>query len=169
MKHQHLTALVFVFVASVASAQTIENSLAACAVVSDQQQRLECFDALARDVGASPGSRALGQSKTPSNSRENVAPPVTSTDESSMALFGLEHKDPNAVGPSELSAVVSGIRKSALGRMTLTLDNGQVWQQKDDKTLILHEGDAVLIERGFMNAFYLSAGGNKRIAVARAR
>lgn len=152
MRQQFLAVLVLMGVTGAVSAGTVEQGLADCAGVAGEQQRLACFDALARNVAVGP---------------DPVAP--ASPDEPSTEQFGLEHKDPNLGGESELRAVVTGVKKTTLGKMTLTLDNGQVWQQKDSKTLLLHEGDTVLIERGALSAFYLSAGGNKRISVSRVK
>ena len=152
MRQQFLAVLVLMGVTGVVLAGTVEQGLADCAGIDAEQQRLVCFDTLARDVATGPK-------------------PVTSEppEEPSTETFGLEHKDPNLGGDSELRAIVTGINKTTLGKMMLTLDNGQVWQQKDSKTLLLREGDAVLIERGALSAFYLSADGNKRIAVARVK
>lgn len=152
MKKPYLVCVVSIVVAGGVSAGTVEQGLAGCAGIDGEQQRLACFDALARDV------------VTPA---QGATPPVA--DGPSTHAFGLEHKDPNLGGTSELRATLSAVKKTALGRMVLILDNGQVWQQKDSKTLLLHEGDAVLIERGALSAFYLSADGNKRIAVARVK
>ena len=93
---------------------------------------------------------------------DNLAAPLRASDKDA---FGLEHKTPEPV--AEIEARVSAIGRDALGKMVFTLDNGQTWQQKDSKRLIVHEGDAVTIERGALSAFYLSAGDNKRISVSR--
>lgn len=129
--------------ASAALAQDLEDRLLSCAGVAQQQERLACYDALSGAV----------------NNRTGEAEPT--------GQFGLEHKTPEQV--PEIKARVARIDKDALGKMVFTLDNGQTWQQKDSKPLIVHQGDEVLIERGALSAFYLSAGDNRRIQVARIR
>lgn len=150
MRRKLLVIPLLVCAAGVAVAGSVEQELAGCTEMTGEQKRLACFDALAQDVAARSKAAASGEAGTP----------LTRT-------FGLEHKDPNAGGASELRAVVAGIKKSVLGRMVLTLDNGQVWQQNDSKTLLLHVGDDILIERGALSAFYLSSDGSKRISVSR--
>lgn len=150
---QCLVILVLACGAGVATAQTIENRLADCAGVEDEQQRLACFDDLVSSLRPAEGQVAP------------AAPPVTASTEA----FGLEHKNVNADRAGELQAKVTGIYKNSLGQMLLILDNGQIWQQKDSKTLIIHKDDLVLIERGFMSAFYLTAKDKKRIKVARVK
>ena len=51
-QQQFLVALVLACVATAAPAQTIETRVLGCAGVNTQEQRLACFDTLARDVAA---------------------------------------------------------------------------------------------------------------------
>ena len=143
---QYLALLVLTGAAVTAGAQSPEEGLADCAGVADQQLRLACFDKLAARYAPGPG---------------------VAVDTEPREQFGLEHKAPEPV--AELAARVTGIDKNALGKMVFTLDNGQAWQQKDSKRLVVQTGDEVRIERGALSAFYLSAGGNRRIQVARVR
>jgi len=165
---QYLAILVLTCGATIASAQTIESRVTDCAGVTDSQQRLACFDALAIDLAS--GVKQAAQEHDPSTS-SSVDPDTMSgsSGHSSDEKFGLEHKDERKGQAKELQARVSGIYKNTLGQMILMLDNGQIWQQKDTKTLIIDTGDPVLIERGFMSAFYLSARDKKRISVARVK
>ncbi len=142
----YLSALAIAGFTSLAYAQTTEERLYGCAGFADKAQRLTCFDDLARDV------------------MSNAKP-----DKISSQSFGLEHKDTGKDLIGVQQAIVKELKKNAYGAMVLTLDNGQVWEQKDTKTMSIHDGDAVLIERGAMSAFYLTAQGNKRMRVARVK
>jgi hypothetical protein len=170
MKQQRsLVALALTCIATVASAQGIEDRITGCAGVNDQQQRLACFDTLAMDVASGSGLVAQQHGL---RSTDYPASPVARSGKSSQSSedqFGLEHKDKNEGLADELRAQVTEIYKNKLGKMLLILDNGQIWRQKDTKTLIIHKGDSVLIERGFMSAFYLTANDKKRINVARVK
>ena len=143
---QYLALLVLTAAAAPVGAQSPAKGLADCAGVADQQLRLACFDELAAEYAPGPGAAA---------------------DRETPEQFGLEHKTPETV--EEIRALVTRIDGNALGKMVFMLDNGQAWQQKDSKRLIVHEGDEVKIKRGALNAFYLSAGDNRRIQVARIR
>lgn len=164
---QCVAAFVLASITAVAPAQTIEERIADCAGESDHQQRLACFDLLARDVASGSGRVAREKDQPSSVSPAGSVTPPGSPGHSSVEKFGLEHKDKNGDLAEELQAQVMEIYKDALGKMLLILDNGQIWQQKDTRTLIIHKGDSVLIERGFMSAFYLTANKKKRIRVAR--
>ena len=163
---QCLVTLALICSASTAFAQSIEDRIAACAKVSGSQHRLACFETLAADVA--------GQVEPEADDAMTGSPPYStsgseSSSQSTEDKFGLEHKSKNEGLADELRAQVSEIYKDGLGKMLLILNNGQIWQQKDTKTLIIHKGDAVRIERGFMSAFYLTANDRKRISVARVK
>jgi hypothetical protein len=143
---QYLAVLVLTGAAAAVGAQSPVDGLLECSAVVDQQQRLACFDKLAAEYAPGRGAPVAAQ------------PPEQ---------FGLEHKTPEPV--TGIAARVTRIDENALGKRVFTLDNGQVWAQKDSKRLIVHEGDEVMIERGALSAFYLSAGDNRRIQVARIR
>ena len=128
------------------SAQTTEERLIGCANIADQEQRYTCFDDLANDVKSKVNS-----------------------DKTSSQEFGLEHKEMTKGLAETQQAIVKKLTKNAYGAMVLTLENGQVWEQKDTRKMTIHHGDTVLIERGSMSAFYLTAQGNKRMRVARVR
>jgi len=168
-QQQYLLALVLAGIATQAPAQTSDEKIVACGKVNDRQQRLVCFDNLARAIESSSGSAGQVQGQVPLVSSGNPVAPVDSSNRPSSQSFGLEHKEFNEGLADDLRAFVTDVEKNSLGKLLLVLDNGQTWLQKDAKTLIIHKGDSVLIERGFMNAFYLSAGDKKRIAVARVK
>ena len=166
-QQQYLAALVLACITTATPAQTIEDRILGCAAESDQQQRLTCFDTLAADVASGAVNSAPEQDQPPTDSSPNPVARSDSPENSSDENFGLEHKVKNAEVADELQTQVAEIYKDGLGKMLLILDNGQIWQQKDSKTLIIKKGDSIFIERGFMSAFYLSANGKKRIRVAR--
>lgn len=161
--------LVLTCIATAATAQTIENRLAECVGLNDPQQRLSCFDTLAGDVASGSGQVVSNRDQQatipPASPIEDSVP----SDRSAEDRFGLEHKDINEALADELRTKVTEIYKNAMGKMLLILDNGQIWRQKDSKTLIIHKGDSVRIERGVIGSFYLTANDKKRISVTRVR
>jgi len=141
----HLSvALALTGFAELTIAQTTEERLIECASVVDEQQRLSCFEDLARGVMS-----------------------MATSDDNPGQEFGLEHKEMKKDLPEIKQENGKELRKNAYGAMILMLDSGQVWEQTETKKIISHNGDAVVIERGSMSAFYRTAKVNKRIRVAR--
>ena len=58
----------------------------------------------------------------------------------------------------QLTAKVTELATLAHGELLLTLDNGQMWQQKTaDRALRVKVGDQVTIKRGSLNSFLLTS------------
>jgi hypothetical protein len=75
--------------------------------------------------------------------------------------------EPQAPAPKRISATVAAIEKRARGELVITLDNGQVWAQKEAGAYFpLKVGDPVAILAGTLGSFRLIAG-NRATAVTR--
>jgi hypothetical protein len=71
--------------------------------------------------------------------------------------------------PKRISATVTGIEKRARGELVVTLDNGQVWAQKEVGAFFpIKVGDAVSILAGSLGSQSLIVA-NRATAVTRAR
>jgi hypothetical protein len=67
--------------------------------------------------------------------------------------------EPQAPTPKRMSATVTAIEKRPRGELVVTLDNGQVWAQKNaDRYFPLEVGDPVAILAGALGSFRLIAG-----------
>jgi hypothetical protein len=82
------------------------------------------------------------------------------------ADFGKESMLPESNDPVPLDHITAGVAKVSYNffkRFTVTLDNGQVWQQNDSDTAIARfstdKTDGMTITRGFLNTFNLSIEG----------
>lgn len=74
---------------------------------------------------------------------------------------------PQAAAPKRISATVTAIDKQPRGELVVTLDNGQVWAQKNaDRYFPLKVGDPVAILAGSLGSFRLIAG-SRATAVTR--
>lgn len=51
---------------------------------------------------------------------------------------------------------VTAVTKNSSGRLTITLENGQIWRQMDSKTLRVSVGDKVFVRAKSLGSFMLS-------------
>ena len=66
------------------------------------------------------------------------------------------------------SVAVAAVKMSSSNKLTITLDNGQVWRQIDTTRLRLKVGDTVIIRAKSLGSFMLSKGsGSRSIRVKR--
>jgi hypothetical protein len=165
-----------------ARAQDLGAALRTCSAIESERDRLDCFDALARDAlhagrvappsslpPAGPAASVPAPPSAPAAAGAAAAPtappappiatqptprpeppPVVST-----ADFGLEHRTSIHPSGETLSATLALVESSGYGQLRVTLDNGQVWEQVGSDRYQLKVGDAVIIERGRFNSFFL--------------
>jgi hypothetical protein len=126
------------------AADELAESIAACTREQDDAQRLACFDRAAAPRAAASKVEAA----------------------QSFGVQGSElarnREDPKArpeTQPKRMSAKVAAIEKRPRGELVVTLDNGQVWAQKDAGAYFpLKVGDPVAILAGTLGSFRLIAG-----------
>jgi hypothetical protein len=135
----------------------LAHRIAACTREQDDARRLACFDRAAAPKGAAT---------------QAVAPQVDATQTfgvqgSELARNRDDDKPQADSPPKKISATVTAIEKRARGELVVTLDNGQVWAQKEVGAYFpLKVGDAVSILAGTLGSFRLIAG-NRATAVTR--
>jgi hypothetical protein len=125
----------------------LAQRIAACTREQDDARRLACFDrAAAPKVDATQTFGVHGSELA--RNRDDDQPEAESA-------------------PKRISATVTGIEKRARGELVVTLDNGQVWAQKEIGAYFpLKVGDPVAILAGTLGSFRLIAG-NRATAVTR--
>ena len=70
---------------------------------------------------------------------------------------------------SQIEAVVTDVRESATEKLTVALDNGQIWQQLDSQRLLLKSGETVIIRKASLGSFLMEKqSGSRSIRVKRA-
>ena len=143
-------------------------ALESCVKLTDDKERLACFDRAAAALGYGGGAPAMA---TPQ--RETPAP---LTDEQKMGLPAeriLKLQAPADAAPpklKELTAKIQGVHANAAGREVFTLDNGQVWQQSElDSKFSVAAGDTVKITHGALGSFWMSANAHSNTRVSRLR
>jgi hypothetical protein len=157
----------------------VPPEILACASEPDATRRLACYDrqvrALSRqqqgpDTAVSPGPP---QSPAPVIKPSDAEAPVANDSSPLNEEFG---RDSLAKGageraqskPQRLSASIESTSGQNEGRLTLRLDNGQVWAQSEEgPDLKLKVGDKVIITRGLLGSYWLSNGSRLAIKVRR--
>jgi hypothetical protein len=141
---------------ALAADDDLAQRIAACTHEQDDARRLACFD---RAAGPKAGPQA-------------VVPKVDATQTfgvqgSELARSRDDDKPQAETAPKKISATVTAIEKRARGELVVTLDNGQVWAQKEVGAYFpLKIGDPVAVLAGTLGSFRLIAG-NRATAVTR--
>jgi hypothetical protein len=139
-----------------------------CVKLTDDKERLACFDRTAAALGHGGG--------TPTTATPQRETPAPLTDEQKMGLPAQRilklQESADAAPPKlkELTAKIQSVHASAAGREVFTLDNGQVWQQSElDPKFSVAPGDTVKITHGALGSFWMSANAHSHTHVSRLR
>jgi hypothetical protein len=173
------------------AADALPPSLRVCMKETDATHRLACFDResavlagesapVARQPDPAPARQAAPAPTAPVASAAATAGAAAATAQSAEDKFGyrgnmaradLDKKKEVEQGAEELTAKVTELSSLPNGGLVLTLDNGQIWQQKTaDRAMHVKVGDQVTIKRGVLNSFLLTSDTNKgSMRVARVR
>jgi hypothetical protein len=134
------------------------TDFAACEKIANDRERLSCYDRVQ--------ARSHADSKRPT-----VTTPAP--DISPQSLFGVTAAvEAPAAAPRDkdiksITAQVTELRQNGSGGVTVTLDNGQRWQQLEHADLLLQVGDRIKVSRGLFGAFYLMTPANRSAGVKR--
>ena len=71
-------------------------------------------------------------------------------------------KPPPPPPPETMSAKVTNVTPRGTGRLVITLDNGQVWEQQEDTDTLLDTGDGVTITHGLFGALWMDDSSRHR-------
>jgi len=141
--------------AQLASAK--ETSLFECRKIKDIEERVVCYDTIVDALFPVASTDAP----------DNTVP-------SSNSLFGKNAAETNRIVEEtlaikkidQLTATVTSVTKNAYKKLTITLDNGQVWRQLDNDPLPLRKGETVVIRSAKLGSFLLrkeSGSGSIRV------
>lgn len=164
-----------IFSASMASAADPGDALKSCAALTDGAARLACYDKLSAPAASVAAPAAV-----------NTAVPVVPAAQTKPEQFGSEGlpmaapvatDGSNAAAPAapealdSISDEVKTVQYNRLGSFTVTLRNGQVWQQlagdSDKARFDAFDGNGdptvVTVERGILGSYNLSVNGHGRV------
>jgi hypothetical protein len=137
------------------------SDLARCAAIAGADQRLACYDTLARRALPAPAVPAAAPATAPA-AAPTAAPLVASSAAASApanpapANFGMSRHEQTAPDqPQAVRARVTQITTDRQYNVHLTLDNGQVWTFNASDSP-LRAGDTVTIKRSALGSYLLS-------------
>jgi alkanesulfonate monooxygenase SsuD/methylene tetrahydromethanopterin reductase-like flavin-dependent oxidoreductase (luciferase family) len=137
-----------------APAQTgdLRTELMHCLSFSGTVERLSCYDRLAR--GAASGALGTSAATQPASPpRVAASPPARQLGQEELRGYA------PAATPERVVAEISDFQKDAAGRFTISLTNGQVWQQVAGDTTAAQyrpgRTHGVTISRGSLGSYDL--------------
>jgi hypothetical protein len=163
------------------------QDLAQCVAIDDDPARLACYDEIAgrasrhaaerAEPAAPPVAAAASAAAAPAVVASPPAPAAATTAASttgpqqSEENFGLSAEQMKNT-PERITAVVRSVgSQSHYGRWVVTLDNGQVWEQRETTPPAKRPkpGDVVTIEKSSFGSYMLVAPGRGSNRVKRVR
>ncbi len=139
---------------SVLPTSAAADDLMKCRLLENINARVACYDAYV-------DQRAGSASKNAPDAEELFGSTEAEVNEIIEEQLEIEQLE-------EMAATVTQLRDSASGKRVLTLDNGQVWRQLDNKQLRITEGDTVVIRKASLGSFRLrKQTGGRTIGVKR--
>jgi hypothetical protein len=131
-----------------------EDALTSCRQIEDLEERVSCYDEFV-DSRYPPGSDAVPDAQSLFGADDAEARRIVET------TLAIEQLD-------QIEAKVTDVRQSAGDKLIVSLDNGHVWRQLDNKTLHLETGEAVVVRKARLGSFLLEKeSGSRSIRVKR--
>lgn len=163
-----------------ATAAAAEDAPAeSCRTVADDARRLACYDRAyppqtTQAAGAAPAAAASPAAAAPTRSPDaSPDPPLTPEErfgrEAAIERQEREREKQAERELGELRALVRDISRRSDGLMTITLDNGQVWQQVRPDGFRLKAGDAIRIEPASLGSYMMWGDSRRPTRVSRVR
>ena len=155
--------LALVPLTTLAAAAVNTSDLSRCAVIAGADQRLACYDTLARRALPAPAAAAAVPAAAPSVAHpaaQMAAAPVAASGAAANAAppnFGMSrHEQTAPTQPEAIKALVTQITTDRQYNVHVTLDNGQIWTFNASDSP-LRSGDTVTIKRSALGSYLLVA------------
>jgi hypothetical protein len=147
-----------------AASEDVFAAIVACKAIANDTARLRCLDTAVANVGSKSSDASFGL--------KEVRPASDAFSAANLPAKDIERDD-----DGDVEAIASAVRKwsyDASGRITVELENGQVWRQVDDAQVHLAKGvktpHRVRIARASFGSFTMTVNGlNKGYKVRRFR
>lgn len=140
------------------------TQLVECRTLTDDAQRLACYDA------------RVAKLQLAQESKEIVVVDKTEVNEAKRGLFGFSLPQIKLFGGgagdedvNELATTITRVQSYDYGRWRFVLENGSVWDQIDGEPLAVdpRAGDKILIKRAAFGSFKARVGNQPAIRVRR--
>lgn len=156
-------ALLAVLISLFSYADTLEDALQHCRSIMPSADRLSCYDAIPPKAPSVPS--AVAETPTPVTATHTTAPAMQTR---LVDYFGFEEKAIAKQMPDTIDVEIADVSTNN-GKLTITLNNGQIWRQTDNKLYHYKTEDGqAYIQRGALSSFFFSQQGVKtRIRVKR--
>jgi hypothetical protein len=171
-----------------ALAVTRDEDMARCAAIGTRDARLDCFDALARQVTNQAASAPSGAASMPAAPKAAAAAPTSAavvtvppaaaapapSPEAAAAAdpknFGLTAAQQHItdLGPKMINATISILSSDQSGATLVVLDNGQTWAVADNDGWVA-SGQAVRIRKATVGSFIMLLPSNHSYHVRRVK
>lgn len=140
------------------------NSLLACRAITDQVQRLACFDRTVADIGT-----AVSNNDLVVFDREAVKRTKRGLFGFGIPNLGIFGDGDDSVEVKQIEGTVAGLSHNADGGWVVRLEDGSRWSQVDGKPVFFDPsvGDKVVVKRGALAAYFMSVAGRPGFKVKR--
>ncbi|MEW4448637.1 hypothetical protein [Qipengyuania sp. JC766] len=144
------------------------TSIVDCRTITDDEQRLVCYDA------------AVSALQSAQQAKELVVVTRKDVREAQQGLFGLavpriklfdeaDEKSEETQELKEITSTIASFREARRG-FVFTLPDGAVWEQTDNTYLGgMREGATVIIKRGALGSYFATVGSGRAARVKRLR
>lgn len=174
--HSSVIAAAFLLAAVPALAQEDDRprsealeQLVDCRGISDDAQRLACFD---REVAAIDAAEAADELVVVDREQiRKTRRTLFGLSLPDLGIFGGGEGDEEEEGVSQIESTIKDVRRGSYGRWIITLENGAVWAQTDDRNLPRwpKAGQPILIKRAALGSFKANINEQNAIRVERLR
>ena len=156
---------------AVGSDADVLAAIRGCASEKNDPRRLACYDAAVNVSGKVVAAPAAVATAAPSATRATSATPATPEDRFGYRGAITRQDEANEPpGLEELAAKVTEIAFQPRGQFIVTLDNGQVWMQKQPETKVKPRvGETVTIKDAAFGSFMLVTSSGRSTRVSRVR
>jgi len=147
-----------------------DEALTECRLIEEVAERVGCYDKIV-DSHFPMESSDSGELPNPLELPEANAVP------DSKSLFGTTDAEAKRIVEASLSieqisqieAIVATVQRSATSKLTVTLENGQIWRQLDGQRLRLNSGETVIVRKASLGSYLMEKqSGSRSIRVKRA-
>lgn len=126
-------------------AAAVRDGVHACATERRDAARLECYDALARSVGADSTAQRAVQAAEPAPPPVGAAAPAVAALADTGSSRAREPRREDEPETQEVVSTVAALNEIQPGRLEITLANGQVWRQANTERYPLQVGHEVRV------------------------